>query len=451
MKGKHSLIKAWLMFIILCTALLTAAAIALADEIKIGVIGPMKFINGEHTALGAQMAADEINAAGGIQVKGKKYQVAILKTDDNSFRSMPDAVSAMERIVTLDKVKFVIGGCRTEAVLAQQEIMADNKIIFLGTGSAEGGLSIAKNFNRYKYFFRVAPSQGSLGDNYGGIQYVGALEPVIKALKTELGIQKPKVALMVEKGKWADFMLDYAKVVFPKMGCELVGEWRPGFTATSVTAELSAIKSAGAHIIFQISAGPSGNILSKQWGELKIPAALVGLGVEAQKEGHWKATEGLCNYSATSDAISSVIKTKKTKAFVTSFQKKYNAAPMYNAPAAYDAVYILKEAIEKAGTLDADALVPVIEKTDFVGPDARVRFTPPSHHMPHGCIIGPENTWVSFQWRDGKQVVYWPDGHEIHPALIEAGAPKGWDKARFEGSGKYVLPPWVVEYWKGKK
>ena len=450
MKGKHGFMRAWLVFIVLCTALL-AAAIASADEIKIGVVGPMKFANGEHTWRGAQIAADEINAAGGVNVKGKKYKVEILKTDDNSFASMPDAVSAMEKLVTLKKVNFVIGGCRSEAVLAQQEIMADNKIIFLATGAAEACLNIAKNFNRYKYAFRVAPFQGSLGDNYGGPVYVAMMEPVIRALRTELGIQKPKIALLVEKGKWADFIMDYSKAVLPKMGCELVGEWRPGFTATSMTSELSAIKSAGAHIIFQITAGPAGNILSKQWGELKIPAALVGLGVEAGKETHWKNTEGFCNYSGSADSLSSVIKTKKTKAFVSEFKKRYNEAPMYNAPAAYDAVYILKEAAEKAGTLNSDALVPVIEKTDFLGPDARVRFTPPGHHMPHGCIFGPDDTWVGFQWRDGKQVVYWPDGHEIHQAMIAAGAPKGFDKAHFEGTGKYVLPPWVVEYWKGKK
>lgn len=453
MKERRLLVKLWMGLIVICMMLLTFGMNAsAADEIKIGVVGPMKFANGEHTWQGAQIAADEINAAGGIRVKGKKYRVEILKTDDNSFASMPDAVSAFERIVTLKKVDFVIGGCRSEAVLAQQEIMADNKIIFLGTGSSAGCLKIAKNYNRYKYFFRVAPSQDTMGPNYGGTQYVAMMEPVIRALKTELGIERPRVALLIEKGKWAENIIEYCRDVLPKMGCDVVGEWRPGFTATSMTAELLAIKRAGAHIIFQLNAGPAGNILSKQWGELKIPAALVGLGVEAGKETHWKATDGLCSFSASSEAIVNAVKTKKTKAFVKAFVKKTGENPMFYAPAAYDAVYILKGAIERTGTLNAEALIPVLEKTDYVGPDGIIVFTPPGHPTPHGCIWGPHQyNWVGFQWRDGKRMAYWPDGHEIHPAQIATGAVGGWDKVRFEGTTNYVLPPWVVEYWKGKK
>jgi len=446
---KKRLAFGWMIF---CMMLLIGSVTAFAEEIKIGVIGPMKFPNGVQTLWGAQIAAEEINSAGGVNVKGKKYKVEIIEADDNSFASLPDALSAMEKLVSLKKVNFVIGGNRSEAVLAQQEIMADNKIIFMGTGAAEGCLKIAENYKRYKYFFRVAPNQATLGPNTGCAVYVAMLEPVIRAFKKELGITKPKIALLVEKGKWADTIFDYSKEVLPKMGCEIIGEWRPGFTATSMSAELSAIKNTGAHIIFQINAGPAGNILSKEWGELKIPAALAGLGVESSKDTHWVATNGLCGYSGSSDVIVDVIKTKKTKPFVTAFKKKFNKEPMYNSAAAYNAVYILKEAIEKTGSLQADTLVPVLEKTDFLGPDGRIVFTPPNHPTPHGCVWGPqEYTWVGFQWRDGERKVYWPDGNEIHPALIDAGAPKGWDKVRYQGTVDYVLPPWVVQYWKSKK
>jgi branched-chain amino acid transport system substrate-binding protein len=277
-------------------------------------------------------------------------------------------------------------------------------------------------------------------------------EPVIRALKKELGIEKPRVALLVEKGKWANFLIEFARDVFPKMGCEVVGEWRPGFTATSVSAELSAIKRAEAQIIFQVNAGPSGNIISKQWGELKIPAALIGLGVEAGKETHWKATDGFCNYSGSSESIVNALKTKKTKAFVDAFVKRAGEAPMYYAPGTYNALYIYKEAVEKAGTLDADTLVPILEKTNFVGPDGRLAFTQRDHKFPHGCITDATHyNWVGFQWRDGKRMVYWPDGNEVHPALIAACVPREWDKIRYEGTTDYVLPLWVVEYWKGKK
>ncbi|HAZ31975.1 MAG TPA: hypothetical protein DCY61_04705, partial [Dehalococcoidia bacterium] len=69
--------------------------------IKIGVIGPMKFIQGEHHWAGAEMAAEEINAAGGVDVGGVMHRIELIKADSNEILSIIDAVSAMERIITV--------------------------------------------------------------------------------------------------------------------------------------------------------------------------------------------------------------------------------------------------------------------------------------------------------------------------------------------------------------
>jgi len=421
-----------------------------ADVINVGVMGPMKFAFGAHIKNGAELAAEEINAKGGITVQGKKYNIVLNVMDDNSFLSTPDAVSAMERLATVAKVKYVIGGFKTESVLAQQEVMADNKVIFLGCGSAheEQCRKVAKDYNRYKYWFRVGPPPSIPHAR----QYLSMSAPVLRALKEKLGIQKPRVAFLIDKAQFAEPYPIMAQKIFPEMGCEIVGIWRPSFTATSVTAELSAIKSAGAHMIVVVNAGPSGNIISRQWGELKIPAAMTGVNVEASRETHWKTTDGMCNYMATSGPIANVEMTSKTKPFLAKYTKRYGEAPIYTGVDAYDALYILKEAMERANSLDPDALVPALEKTNYVGVAYRIAFQPVGTETPHDLILGPKNaTYVSLQWRDGKQYVVWPDGHELHPAYIAAGSPKGWDKLKFKGTTEYVLPPWVVEYWKGRK
>jgi len=441
----------WVLFITLFVAFLSGGTKAYAaDEIKIGVIGPMKFVYGDHMMIGAQMAVEKINAAGGIKVKGKNYKIVLHKSDDNSFLSTPDAVSAMERLVTMTKVDFVIGGFRTEAVLAQQEVMADNKIIFLGLGSAhdEQCLKVARNYDRYKYWFRVS-CQG----NITGIKNLVVLaDPVIRALK-KIGIEKPRIALLMDKAQWADPLAVDAKKLFPQMGCEVVGEWRPGFSATSVAAELSAIKSSGAHMIFLAAAGPAGNVINRQWGELKIPAAIEGSNTEGGRSGHWQTTNGLCNYAAVPNAFGDVEITPYTRPFYAEFTKRTGGEyPIYTGAGAYDAINLLKTAIERAGTLDSDEVVVALEKTDHVGIVGTIAFTPRGDVTPHTNIWGPKHaTWILEQWIDGKKYVVWPDGREIHPALIAAGAPAGWDKVKYKGSREYVLPPWVVDYWKGKK
>src|SRR3954466_4786544 len=132
---------------------------AQAQSIKIAILGPMAFVQGEHHWYGAEMARDEINKAGGINVGGKRMRIELIRGDTNEIQSVPDATNAMERVITRDKADFVIGGFRSEAVLAMQEVAMDYKKIFLGCGAADAklGANVEKSYDRYKYWFRVSP------------------------------------------------------------------------------------------------------------------------------------------------------------------------------------------------------------------------------------------------------------------------------------------------------
>ena len=80
------------------------------QEIKIGVIGPMQFVQGKGHWNGATMAAEEINAKGGVQVGNKKMKIQLIQADSNEFINITDATNAMERLITRDKVDFIVGG-----------------------------------------------------------------------------------------------------------------------------------------------------------------------------------------------------------------------------------------------------------------------------------------------------------------------------------------------------
>src|SRR5690349_16741297 len=146
---------------ILGVILLLAAPFALAQTIKIAILGPMSFVQGENHWAGAEMARDEINKAGGVSVGGKRMQIELIRADTNEMTSVPDATNAVERVITRDKADFLIGGFRSEAVLAMQEVAMDYKKIFLGVGAAHSklGANVESNYDRYKYWFRVAPTK----------------------------------------------------------------------------------------------------------------------------------------------------------------------------------------------------------------------------------------------------------------------------------------------------
>lgn len=372
-----------------------------SQNIKIAILGPMAFVQGENHWAGAEMARDEINKAGGISVGGAKHQVEIVKIDTNEIQSVPDATNAIERAISRDKVDFLIGGFRSEAVLAMQEVAMDAKKLFLGAGAADAKLTenVTKDYERYKYWFRVTPTKSAdLAKTVFTV--LGAVGAQIRAdLKKEM----PKVAILSEKAAWTEALVKVAQANLPKMKMEVVGTWQPSPLATDVTAELSAIKRSGADIVFTIVSGPMGIVLGRQMGELQLPAVAFGINVEAQKDGFWQATAGKGNYVATLDTYAEVETTPKTIPFVKAFKERYKKSPTYNA-GTYDAINILKVAIEQAGSIDANKLIPVIEKMEHVGAGGTQ-----SWDKSHDLIWAVGKTsGIAVQWQDGQKVAFWP-------------------------------------------
>jgi branched-chain amino acid transport system substrate-binding protein len=404
-----------------------------ADTIKIGVIGPMNFLQGKGHWNGALMARDKINAAGGVQVGDKKMKIELVKADSNEFLSMTDATNAMELLLTREKVNFVVGGFRTEAVLAMQDIAMDYKTIFLGCGAATKEICdrVGQDYNRYKYWFRITPFNNIFlaKSSFIHLATVGAI------MRKAVGIQTPKVAVVAEKQAWVEAMIKASEATIPKLGMEIVGIWQPSQTATDVTAELSAIQRSDAQIIFTIFSATVGVTFAKQIGELKIPVAQVGINVEAQKDGFMEATGGMGNYVMTLNTYARDVEINElTKPFVDEYIKRFGEVPTYNA-GTYDAINVLAASIKKAGSLDSDKVVAEIEKWDGNIAAGRLKFD-----QNHDPIWGPGYiTGLGVQWQDGKLVPVWPNKWKATPEAPEI---------TYKGVVAYKLPPWFIEKYK---
>ena len=122
-------------------AAMLAASASAQESIKIAILGPMAFVQGENHWAGAEMARDEINKAGGIDVGGKKHAIELV-----ARRHQRDPVGARRhqrgraRRSRATRSTSSIGGFRSEAVLAMQEVAMDYKKIFLGVGAAHSKL-----------------------------------------------------------------------------------------------------------------------------------------------------------------------------------------------------------------------------------------------------------------------------------------------------------------------
>ena len=385
-----------------------------SQNIRIAIVGPMAFVQGENHWAGAEMARDEINKGGGIQVGRAKRRIELVKVDTNEIQSVPDATNAMERAITRDKADVVIGGFRTEAVLAMQEVAMDHKKLFLGAGAAHSklGLNVEQNYDRYKYWFRIAPTK----DVDLARTVFAVLGSVAGEIRTQLKRETPRVAIVAEKAVWTEALVAAAQKTLPTLKMDVVGIWQPSAVATDVTAELSAIKRANADIVFTLLSGPVGIVLGRQMGELQLPAVAFGINVEGQKDEFWQATAGKGNYVSTLDTFSEVEMSPKTIPFVKAFKQRYKKSPTYNART-YDAIMILKTAIEQAGTLDADKLVPVIEKMEHVGAGGTDTWD-----KRHDLVWAVGKTaGIAVQWQDGKKVPFWPpEVKGMHPFRMPA-------------------------------
>jgi branched-chain amino acid transport system substrate-binding protein len=346
----------------------------------------------------------------------------------------------MELLCTREKVDFIVGGFRSEAVLAMQDIAMDYKKIFIGCGAAHPQLCtrVAEDYDRYKYFFRGTPfnSRYLVRTCFIQMAYVGAV------LKKTLGLEKVKVAIVAEKAMWVDPMIAAAEGFIPKMGMEVAGVWRPSPVATDVTAELSAIQRSGAQMILALFSSSVGIPFARQAGELKIPAAMVGINVEAQKDGFWGATQGMGNYVMTLNTYCRGVEYNElTAPFVDGYVKRFGETPTYTAGTYGAIVSHIVRAIEQTGTLDADKLVAFMEEDSVLvtaGRDAYIK-DEQGRHL-HDLKWGPGHlTSLGVQWVDGKMVGVWP---------YKWKAAEGAPELTYKGIVPYTIAPWVIEAYK---
>jgi branched-chain amino acid transport system substrate-binding protein len=189
-------------------------------------------------------------------------------------------------------------------------------------------------------------------------------------------------------------------------------------------------KSKGAQVIVPIFDMSQSGILLKQWQTMRIPSLLCGFISPMAGPGAWKTFEGkiagLLNANFELGSAISVEKYEPAKTFYDNYLKKYGV-PMEagHGPApSYDSVYVLAEAMERAGSLDPDKIVDEIKKTDRPGVIGRIRFDD-GNQVLYGNNPKETAAGCVSQWGEGgKRVIVFPeavaDGNIKLPDWVKA-------------------------------
>ncbi|MGY3483459.1 branched-chain amino acid transport system substrate-binding protein [Bradyrhizobium sp. USDA 4011] len=366
-----------------------------ADTLKIGVIAEAQAIAGASIPQAAQLAADEINAKGGID--GRKIE--IVSYDNHS--SSADSVRAFQRAVNEDKVNVVISSYISEVVLALEPWASRLKTPFITPGAASNEISksVHADYEKNKYTF------------HGYLTSAALALSVCDAAKELLVDQKhmKTAVIMSEDAAWTKPLDVGYEECLPKIGLKVVDHIRFSPDTTDFTPIFNKIEGTKPDVIIT-GISHVGVQPTVQWKNQQVPIPMFGISSQATNETFGKdtndAAEGVL-YQGVSGP--NVAVTPKSVPFAEGFKKRYGNYPSYAGYTAYDEVYYIADAVKRAGSVEADKMVDALEKTDWEGTIGRVQFYGKDDPFTHSIKYGKGLiTGLMLQWQGGKQVAVWP-------------------------------------------
>jgi branched-chain amino acid transport system substrate-binding protein len=331
-----------------------------------------------------------------------------------------ESLLAVKKLILEEKpFAFVVAPGRSEVLLAEMDMVYEYKIPQIIT-AAKGPEVVAKvkeNYDKYKYNFRI---------NADAMALVNYHVDICQALGKKYGFNK--AFTLQEDAAWAKGSAALIGQQLTKLGWQMVGTETAPIGTTEYSMALTKVKQSGAQVLIIFHSMPEAGNLISQWADMKIPAVPVGMMMALASEATWKNTkgsvEGLINHFPEAGAIASP-SIPKSKTFYDNFAKKYGKTIEYMSPPgpSYDAVYVMKAAIERAGKLDAEAVVTALEATNMDGAVGHITFDKVFHQTPYG--YDPKTTAFGLfaQWQQpGVRKVVFP----LEVAETE-----------------FVLPPWM--------
>lgn len=428
--------------------------------INIGVIGPYYLpqwgggLNGHGGMIdGAQLAAGEINATGGID----GHMINIIPANEHAYEiSGPHAGSfdAAAAVTSVDALlaagaQFIIGGFRTETTtVITEEVMdyntAHTPVPFFVCGSTIPFHSWADqtsaNYTRYKWMFRVTPVNGTILFK----EIVGYLQGyLIPAKLARMYGGNVKYAVFGEDLSWVDPIAQYLQYIGLGPNATWVYTYRAPASTTSFATQLAAADALGAHLIIPIFTLPLAPLLISQINGFGYKDLAVGIDVFGQLQTNWASTGGGCNYEVLLNwaGTATPIVPGLTDVFWNNFVGNYSTWPIYTAQGAYSAIYGLKDAIHRAGSTDPNVLLPYIENTDMVLASGKFKYTQDQHDL-FSASVGP-------LWPDGYSrslVVQWTPSGTAGTMNVVTPIDQSYSRKTLIPTAMYSLAPWDLNY-----
>jgi len=345
---------------------------AATDELKIGVVASMTgpaSTTGKDIWQSAVLAADEINADGGVYVAdlGKKIPIRLIQGDDESTRE--GGQKAVSRLITQDNVDLLVGGFSSAVVSAHQSIVAEYKVPYIISGASSSAVSRRTDIDTSYMFFHRPNAEDSAEAIMLFIDQV--MRPAINE-KYGFPADRPlRLAIIYQDTSYGtgqrnavhDHITNYG------LNIDVVAEESFKMSESDFRTSLTSIKAANPDAVYTVTFLNELVPLVQQ-GRRDVGLDTIFFAIEPNDDpDYYKGVGTYGEYGVLQSRFSPYTAPKGTEtahtAFVQNFDKRWSGFPGMMGVATYEALFVGVQAVENAGTLDKDAVREALNEMEI--------------------------------------------------------------------------------------
>ena len=339
-----------------CLAFGIAGPVAAADTVvKIGNIIPL---SGPSATVGQQgkqareMAVEEINAAGGIQsLGGAKLELVYADSESKPEKGVAEA----ERLINTEKVN-VLTGCWNSAVTYPTTAVAERYgIPFVVPVSVADKITD----QGFKTVFRIAAK-----DSW----WTRDQFTFLKDMQEEFGTKIENIAFVYENGDWGKGFAGQWKKLAEGAGYKVVLDEPYPSTATDLSPVVQKIRRSRADVLMLVSNAADAILLTNTLAEYKVKLKAIVASGGGHADPSFLTTTGQ-NAKYLFDIVEweTDINKPGAKEANEKYKAKYGQNLTGEAVDAYVAMYVLKDALERAGSLEPEKIREALAATNLTG------------------------------------------------------------------------------------
>lgn len=310
-----------------------------SDKVRIGHLTPLTgFLGalGEYAVMGARMAAEEVNASGGVLGK----QIELLSEDSVNPQV---AATKAQRMIERDNVAVLMGEINSASALTISQTAARYKRLFMSTGARSDVLR-GKDCNRYTF--------------HVDIPVTVMVNAVGQALLRDNMVKGKKIYSLTADYLFGHDLAAKARKFYTANGGNIVADELVPTDLTDFSPYLLKIRQAQPDLVSTNLAGNQVTNFVKQYAEFGLPYPMVGFNLNTADA--WAAGEG--NLGGIWPTVwHHELNTPASRAFTTNFIKKYGKPPENHAWVEYVTVKMLAQAMNTAKSTDTDKLIAYFE------------------------------------------------------------------------------------------